>query len=358
MADRAKKISELTVATGISGTDLIPIVANTSGTPVTKSIAYSDFITTVLPVTNTYILFGANNVASGIANLTYSGGIVTVGNSSVRTTISSSAVGGNASYTIGNTTINGTLLTGNTSIVGDATVSGVFTSAAANVILGSTGLGNAVIKLYGAVSSNVGPDTPNNYFLGNTSHPWGTIWVSTIRTADISYSDSDVVIQMAGNTASYFQSILQNKSSSANASTNYNVSSDTATATTNYGEFGINSAFFVGDNRFADPLCVYMGAATSNLAIGTYGNYPVNIVVNSSDNTTWNYNIDGSMTLPRGPMIFTGNATTRVAVNTQVGTAGSNGSIYLSTAGKMYLRVDGTGVANTDWQRVTTTAVD
>lgn len=56
--------------------------------------------------------------------------------------------------------------------------------------------------------------------------------------------------------------------------------------------------------------------------------------------------------------IFSGNASTRAAVNTQVGTTGSNGSIYLSTAGKIYLRVDVTGTATTDWQRVTTTAVD
>lgn len=56
--------------------------------------------------------------------------------------------------------------------------------------------------------------------------------------------------------------------------------------------------------------------------------------------------------------VFSGSANTRAAVNTQVGTTGSNGSIYLSTAGKMYLRVDVTGAADTDWQRVTTTAVD
>jgi len=56
--------------------------------------------------------------------------------------------------------------------------------------------------------------------------------------------------------------------------------------------------------------------------------------------------------------IFSGSASTRAAVNTQVGTAGSNGSIYLSTAGKIYLKVSNTGTAATDWQRVTTTAVD
>jgi len=59
-----------------------------------------------------------------------------------------------------------------------------------------------------------------------------------------------------------------------------------------------------------------------------------------------------------GAFVYSGNATTRLGVNTQVGTAGSNGSIYLSTAGKIYLKVAATGTAATDWQRVTTTSVD
>jgi len=59
-----------------------------------------------------------------------------------------------------------------------------------------------------------------------------------------------------------------------------------------------------------------------------------------------------------GAYVFSGSANTRADVNTQVGTTGSNGSIYLSTAGKIYLKIAATGTAETDWQRVTTTAVD
>lgn len=332
MVDRAKKLSELTVTTAISNSDLVPIVANTSGTKVNKTITFDSlanaFSQRGVVATNTYVLFGANSVATGSANLTFTGTVLTIGNSSVNTTISP------------------------TSMV----VGGLFTATTANVVLGTAGSGNATIRVLGAVSSNVGPDTPNNYFLGNTSHPWKTLWASTIRTANITYTDTDIVIQMGGSTDSYLQTVLQNASAAANASTNYNVSADTADATSNFGEFGINSSTFSGSGRFSDPLAVYVGAATSNLALGTYGNYPVNIVVNSSIN--WTFGTNSSLTLPNGPAIFTGNATTRAAVNTQVGTAGSNGSIYLSTAGKIYLRVNGTGTAATDWQRVTTTAVD
>jgi hypothetical protein len=415
MVDRAKKFSELAVTTALSNTDLIPVVANTTGTKVSKTITYGSLTSLILsssiPATNTYILFGANSTVSGSANLIFSSNALKVGNSTVFTSISANSItlpvdgalkmsngyagsngqllasNGTSSYwvtvtgyslptsnttTLGGVKIDGTTITiangvisaggnaaftsGNTTINGTLNVNGVFTATAANVVLGTAAQGNAVIKFSGAISSNVGPDTPNNYFLGNTSHPWRTLWVSTIRTANISYVDTDIVLQMGSNTASYLQTVLQNLSAAANASTNYNVSADTANATSNYGEYGINSSTFSGAGRFNDPLAVYLAAATSNLAVGTYGNYPVNIVVNS--NTNWTFGTDSSLTLPNGPVIFTGNASTRVGVNTQIGYTGSNGSIYLSTTGKIYLKVSNTGIANSDWQRVTTTSVD
>ena len=308
MADRAKKVSELDAATAAANSDYMLLDTNTAGTAVTKRINFS------------------NVAASATAGVLAPTGRVMYGTGTGFTSSNNLTFNANGFNVDGNTTF------------------------------GIQGSGSAVIHLHGAVASNVGPDTPNNYFLGNTSHPWAAIWASTIRTANLNYSDTNIVIQMAANTASYLQSIIQNTSAAANASTNYNVSADTANSTVNYGEYGINSSTFSGSGRFADPLAVYVASASSNLALGTYGSYPVNIVVNS--NINWTYGTDGSLTLPSGPIVFTGNATTRLGVNTQVGTAGSNGSIYLSTAGKIYLKVDGTGTAATDWQRVTTTAVD
>jgi hypothetical protein len=58
-----------------------------------------------------------------------------------------------------------------------------------------------------------------------------------------------------------------------------------------------------------------------------------------------------------GVGLFIGNQTTRAGVLGEVSNIVAIGSIYLSTAGKQYLKVANAG-ANTDWQRVTTTAVD
>ena len=313
MADRAKKISELDAATNAASSDLLVFVANTSGTKITKIITVNNFSQTLdktigsSVVSNGQLWYSANNKLAGIANLTFTDGSF---------------------------------------------------NALSNVELGIEGSGAAVIHLHGAIASNLHPDTPDNFFIGRPSHPWNTLWVSNLRSGNLSYGDTGIITQMVRSTAGYLQSIVQNTSNDVSASINYNVSNDIANSSSFYGEMGMNSSTFVGGSAFSHPSAVYLAAATSNLAIGTYGNTPVNIVVNSNTATTWTYGTDGSTTLPGGPIVFTGNATTRADVNTQVGTAGSNGSLYLSTAGKMYLRVDGTGVAATDWQRVTTTAVD
>lgn len=61
--------------------------------------------------------------------------------------------------------------------------------------------------------------------------------------------------------------------------------------------------------------------------------------------------------LQNGQEVYTGAETTRDAVRAAVGTQGAIGSLYCSSAGKMYLKV-AAGDATTDWQRVTTTAAD
>jgi hypothetical protein len=79
------------------------------------------------------------------------------------------------------------------------------------------------------------------------------------------------------------------------------------------------------------------------------GNTTVNATVNSSS-----FHLRTSL---GNVAIYSGSATTRSGVLSQVGSTAANGSLYLSTAGKMYLRVNNANSA-TDWQKVTTTAAD
>jgi len=59
-----------------------------------------------------------------------------------------------------------------------------------------------------------------------------------------------------------------------------------------------------------------------------------------------------------GPCVYTGSANTRAKVVTQVGTSGGKGSLYLSTAGVAYLKVYEAVGADTQWEKVTTSAAD
>ena len=56
-------------------------------------------------------------------------------------------------------------------------------------------------------------------------------------------------------------------------------------------------------------------------------------------------------------LVFQGASTTRAAVFAECGAAAAIGAIYLSSAGKQYVKV-ANAAASTDWQRVTTTAAD
>jgi hypothetical protein len=80
----------------------------------------------------------------------------------------------------------------------------------------------------------------------------------------------------------YNQIILQNTNSGNTASTNFNVSNNLGTSGTNFGEFGMNSSTFSGTGSFSTPGNVYLAAATTDLAIGTYSTGNIHFVTNSS----------------------------------------------------------------------------
>lgn len=73
----------------------------------------------------------------------------------------------------------------------------------------------------------------------------------TLQVGTIGYTDTGVVASFASSVAGYNQIVLQNTSSNAAASTNFNVSNDAGTASTNYGELGINSSTFTGTGSFS-----------------------------------------------------------------------------------------------------------
>jgi hypothetical protein len=112
----------------------------------------------------------------------------------------------------------------------------------------------------------------------------------------LSYSDTGIMADFSMSTNSYNQVILQNRSAGTAASTNYIVSNNQGTASTFYGEFGMNSSGYTGTGSFALPNAVYLGAVSSDLVIGTLGNNTLRIVTNNSGTDAVTVNASGVAT--------------------------------------------------------------
>ena len=124
----------------------------------------------------------------------------------------------------------------------------------------------------------------------------------------IGYTDTGILQTFASNVNSYNQIILQNLSSGASASTNFNVSNNNGTSTTNFGEFGINSSGFSGTGSFSQAGYTYLASASTDLVIGTYGNNPIHFVVNSGATDAAIIDVNGNFGLGVTPSAWkTGN---------------------------------------------------
>lgn len=97
----------------------------------------------------------------------------------------------------------------------------------------------------------------------------------------LGYSDQNLLASYASSTTSYNQMILQNSNAGASASTNLIVSNNVSTASTFYGEFGMNSSGFTGTGSLSLASAVYLTATSSELVLGTTTANGLRFVVNS-----------------------------------------------------------------------------
>lgn len=158
--------------------------------------------------------------------------------------------------------------------------------------------------------------------------------VATIGST-LGYSDTGIVGSFASTIAGYNQVIVQNKSNNSNASSNLNVSNDTATATTGYAELGINSSTFTGTGAFNISGAAYLASASTDLAIGTYGAYNLHFVTNSSTTDAMTIYNSGGVSLGGQPdpgigtlyanNVYLGFTTITAAAGTTVLTNASSG---------------------------------
>ena len=143
----------------------------------------------------------------------------------------------------------------------------------------------------------------------------------------LSYSDVNTMAGFNNSVNNYNQVIIQNTNSGTSASTNLNVSNNLGTSGTNYGEFGMNSSNFTGTGAFNTAGAVYLASASTDLAIGTYGNNAIHFVTNSA--------ASDAMTITSGGNVVVASGFTVSGTSTQIGNVSFSGAVTVSGAAVM-----------------------
>lgn len=202
------------------------------------------------------------------------------------TTFNSNLTFNSATNTVGTTNITATGAVGANSVSSTLGVSAGTNISAGTFVSATTSL-SAGTSITGAYFVANEPITPSSNI---GAYSYGTL----------SYTDTNIFGSYATTINSYAQSILQNKSNGSGASVDYIVSNDLGTATTYYGNFGMNSSTYTGIGPFQLPNAVYLFSTNSDLVIGTKTAHELRLVTND--------NAADSMTIsPTGAVAFNGN---------------------------------------------------
>jgi hypothetical protein len=143
-----------------------------------------------------------------------------------------------------------------------------------------SGLGTMATQNANAVAITGG--TVNGTTIGATTRSTGDFTTIsgnsvTSTTPVLSFNASNTIASFGSTTASsYNQLVIQNKSTTAGASTNYAVSNDLGTDSTYYGEFGMNSSVFSASTPadfFSINNGVYFSAHDGDVTVGSGNGY-------------------------------------------------------------------------------------
>ncbi len=100
--------------------------------------------------------------------------------------------------------------------------------------------------------------------------------------AALPFTDTGVGGTSVGSLNGYWQFILQNMSAGTAASTDYIVNNNLGTASTYYGDFGMNSSAFTGSGSFNLANAVYLYSFTGDLVLGSQTANAIHFVVNNA----------------------------------------------------------------------------
>ena len=127
---------------------------------------------------------------------------------------------------------------------------------------------------------------------------------------------------------SYLQTVIQNKSGTAGASTNYVLSNDLGTDSTYYGEFGMNSSGYTGagvpSDFFSINNGIYFSAHDGDITVGSGNGKNLYFAWGSSGQSAHVINVSGAIGLNTNLAAGTGSGTTNYGTAGQVMISGGS----------------------------------
>ena len=191
-----------------------------------------------------------------------------------------------------------------------------------------TGLGTMSTQNANAVAVTGG--TINGTTIGATTASTGAFTVlstssTTSTTPTLSFNGSNSNIASGAIVSgSYLQNLLQNKSGTANASTNYVLSNDLGTDSSYYGEFGMNSSVYSSGTPadfFSLNNGVYFSGHDGDITVGSGNGYKTYFAWGTSGQSAHVINASGAIGLNTS---ITGS--TNFGTNGQVLTSAGSGA--------------------------------
>jgi len=281
--------STITVPYGGTGVTSLSGIAYGNGTSAFTAATGSQ-IASAIGTTAVTNATNATNIAGGAAGqVPYQTGASTTAFTATGTSgqVLTSAGAGTPTWTTpttgtvtsvsGTGTVNGITLTGTVTSTGNLTLGGTLGSIAnsqltnSSITFGSTAaaLGTTVSALNG-VSIGATTASTGAFTYASLSSTTSTTPVLSFNASNASFASGATI---SGN---YLQFLLQNKSNTAGASTNYVLSNDLGTDSTYYGEFGMNSSVFSASTPsdfFSINNGIYYSGHDGDISIGSGNGY-------------------------------------------------------------------------------------